>query len=43
MATTLTPERVTNDWVFMETVLARALGASVGHRASVSRGRNVMT
>jgi alkaline phosphatase D len=42
MAMTLTPQRVSNDWVFMDTVRDRSLRASVGHTASVSRGRNVM-
>ena len=42
MALTLTPDRVTNDWVFVDTVLTRSARASIGHSASVSRGRNVM-
>lgn len=42
MALTLTPERATNDWVFVDTVTARGLGASIGHRATVLPGRNVM-
>lgn len=42
MAMTLTPERVSNDWVFMDTVAQRSTKASVGHTAIVNRGRNVM-
>ncbi|MEI9927401.1 MAG: alkaline phosphatase D family protein [Sphingomonas sp.] len=42
MATTLTPERVRNDWVFVDTVLRRDPGASVGYSTSVERGRNGM-
>ena len=43
MALTLTPDRVSNDWVFVDTVASSNPGASVGHTATVSRGRNVMT
>lgn len=42
MALTLTPDRVTNDWLFVDTVKARSTNASVGHTATVTRGRNVM-
>jgi alkaline phosphatase D len=42
MAVTLTPEKASNDWVFVDTVKARSAAASVGHTASVTRGRNVM-
>lgn len=42
MATTLTPEKASNDWVFVDTVRERSLKASVGHTASVMRGRNVL-
>jgi alkaline phosphatase D len=42
MATTLRPDRVTNDWVFVDTIAQRSLKASVGHTATVVRGRNVM-
>ncbi|WP_213980687.1 alkaline phosphatase D family protein [Sphingomonas sp. dw_22] len=42
MALTLTPDRVSNDWIFMDTVLQRSTKASVGHTATVIRGRNVM-
>jgi len=42
MALTLTPERASNDWVFMDTITQRSLKASIGHTATVTRGRNVM-
>lgn len=42
MALTLTPEKATNDWVFMDTILQRTTKASIGHTATVTRGRNVM-
>jgi alkaline phosphatase D len=42
MALTLTPDRARNDWVFMDTITQRSLKASVGHSATVTRGRNVM-
>ena len=42
MALTLTPDRVSNDWVFMDTVAERSLTTAVGHTATVNRGRNVM-
>jgi alkaline phosphatase D len=42
MATTLTPEKASNDWVFVDTIQQRSLKASVGHTASVTRGRNVL-
>ncbi|KQM65574.1 alkaline phosphatase [Sphingomonas sp. Leaf17] len=42
MAITLTPDQVTNDWVFVDSIRTRGLGASIGHRAVVRRGRNVM-
>jgi len=43
MALTITPDRVSNDWVFMDTVARSNRAASVGHTATVARGRNVMT
>lgn len=43
MAVTVTPERVTNDWLFVETITERNPAARVGHRATVLPGRNVMT
>jgi alkaline phosphatase D len=42
MALTLTPATATNEWVFMDTITQRTTRASVGHRATVARGRNVM-
>lgn len=42
MALTLTPERARNDWLFVDTVLQRSPRATVGHSASVARGRKVM-
>jgi alkaline phosphatase D len=42
MALTLTPERASNDWVFMDTILTRSMAARVGHTAVVQRGRNAM-
>ncbi|MBX9859819.1 MAG: alkaline phosphatase D family protein [Sphingomonas sp.] len=42
MALTITPERVSNDWIFVDTIKAKSAAASVGHSATVSRGRNVM-
>lgn len=42
MALTLTPDRATNDWIFVDTVRQRSTRASIGHTATVLRGRNVM-
>lgn len=42
MALTITPDRVSNDWVFADTVATRTPAAKVGHTATVLRGRNVM-
>jgi len=42
MALTLTPERASNDWVFVDTILKRTTAARVGHTAIVQRGRNSM-
>lgn len=42
MALTVMPERVVNDWVFVDTVRERTTRARVGHSATVMRGRNVM-
>ncbi len=42
MAVTLTPEKVSNDYVFVDTILERSMKASVGHTAVVQRGRNRM-
>lgn len=42
MALTLTPDRVVNDWVMVDTVKTPSAKASVGHSATITRGRNVM-
>ncbi|MEN2787653.1 alkaline phosphatase D family protein [Sphingomonas qilianensis] len=42
MALTLTPERVTNDWIMVDSVKAKSARGTVGHTATVLRGRNVM-
>lgn len=42
MAMTLTPDRVTNDWLFVDTIKSRTPRASVGHSATVRRGRAKM-
>ena len=42
MLLTLTPEAARNDWVFVDTIRERGAKASVGHSATVARGRNVM-
>lgn len=42
MAMTLTPTRVTNDWVMVDTIKAKSMAAKIGHTATVTRGRNVM-
>ena len=42
MAMTITPERVTNDWLFVDSIKSRSAHATVGHSAAVSRGRNVI-
>lgn len=43
MALTLTPDSVRNDWLFVDTVRKRSPVASIGHTATVTRGRNVIT
>ncbi|HVF93332.1 MAG TPA: alkaline phosphatase D family protein, partial [Sphingomonas sp.] len=42
MALTIARDRVTNDWIMADTVKQRDLGAGIGHRATVMRGRNIM-
>ncbi len=42
MAMTVTPEKVSNDWLFVDTVRKRTPRASVGHSATVMRSANVM-
>lgn len=43
MALTITPERVRNDWLFVDTIRDRRATATVGHSAEVMRGQRVMT
>lgn len=43
MAMTLTPDRVSNDWIMVDTIKARSTTATVGYSTSVMRGRNLMT
>jgi len=42
MALTITPTKVSNDWLFVDSIKARSANAVVGHTATVTRGRNVM-
>lgn len=42
MTMTLTPSKTTNDWIMVDTIKAPSLAASIGHSASVTRGRNRM-
>ncbi|KTT71490.1 alkaline phosphatase D family protein [Sphingomonas endophytica] len=42
MALTIAADRVDNDWIMVDTIKRRGLGATIGHRASVLRGRRVM-
>jgi alkaline phosphatase D len=42
MAMRVTPDRVSNDWLFVDTVTSRNPAAKVGHTASVQRGRRAM-
>ncbi|MEG3181848.1 alkaline phosphatase D family protein [Sphingomonas sp. LT1P40] len=42
MALTLTPQRVRNDWIFVDTVLQRTPSARIGHSAVVLPGRRIM-
>lgn len=42
MALTITPTKVSNDWLFVDSVKTRSANAVVGHTATVTRGRNVM-
>ena len=42
MAMTITPDRVSNDWLFVDTVRTRGAVAQVGHSATVLRGRRRM-
>jgi alkaline phosphatase D len=42
MAMTLTPDRASNDWIMVDTIKAHTPAASIGHSATVQRGRNIM-
>jgi alkaline phosphatase D len=42
MAMTITPDRVSNDWLFVDTIRQRNPAASIGHTATVMRGRRRM-
>lgn len=42
MAMTVAAERVTNDWVFVDTIKTRTPAARVGFTASVAKGRRVL-
>ncbi|MBS0478136.1 MAG: alkaline phosphatase D family protein [Proteobacteria bacterium] len=42
MALTITPARVSNDWMFVDSIKTRSANAVVGHTATVMHGRNVM-
>jgi alkaline phosphatase D len=42
MAVTLTPDRASCDWVLLDTIKASSVAATIGHTATVARGRNVM-
>ena len=42
-AVQLTPERVTGEWVFMDTVKARSLAIRPGKTMSVERGRRIFS
>ena len=42
MAMTITPAKVSNDWLFVDSVKTKSANAVVGHTATVTRGRNVM-
>lgn len=42
MAMTLTPSSATNEWIMLDTIKAASTAASIGHSATIQRGRNVM-
>lgn len=42
MTLTITPDTVSNDWLFVDSVKMKSANAVVGHTATVARGRNVM-
>ncbi|WP_294198530.1 alkaline phosphatase D family protein [uncultured Sphingomonas sp.] len=43
MAMTIAPDRVTNDWIMLDTVKRRTPAATIGHSATVRRRFNVMS
>jgi alkaline phosphatase D len=42
MAMTLTPSSATNEWIMLATIKAASTAATIGHSATIQRGRNVM-
>ncbi|MDR6788701.1 alkaline phosphatase D [Sphingomonas sp. BE138] len=42
MAMTIAPDAVRNDWIMVDTIKRRTPAATIGHRATVGRGRNRM-
>lgn len=42
MAVSVTPDKVSNDWLFVDTITTRNAAATVGHTATVTRNRRVM-
>ena len=42
MAMTLTPSSATNDWIMVDTIKTSTPASSIGHSATVRRGRNTM-
>jgi alkaline phosphatase D len=42
MAMTLTPGSASNDWIMVDTIKAQTPAASIGHSATIQRGRNSM-
>ncbi len=42
MAMTITPTKLTNEWIMVDTIKAKSMAASVGHSTTVLRGKNVM-
>lgn len=42
MAMTLTPSSATNAWIMLDTIKAASTATSIGHTATIQRGRNTM-
>ena len=40
MALTITPTKVSNDWLFVDSIKTKSANAIVGHTATVMHGRN---